>query len=642
VPLITFEPSGKTIDAGPGTPLLEAAVKAGVEIDTPCGGKGACGNCMVKIKSGNADTHDTGILSDDEIAEGYVLACKTIVSSSPLTIEIFDRLGYEDGKFSDSFDDIALIRKDLFPKTWQLDPLVIKWLLNVSLPQNEDVIPDIERITRAIQKDWGNTEPDYVLDVIRKAPDVIRSQDGQVTVTMVRESDRFIVIDIEPGDTTVHSYGIAIDVGTTTIAVQLISQNRGKILGIKTDYNEQIKCGLDIISRINYAREPEKLQELKSLVVNTINRLIRLLCEAREVRSNEIYTAVISGNTTMIHLLLGLNPEYIRIKPYTPVLYRVPYLLAGETGIDINPCSWIYFSPAIGSYVGGDITAGLLCTNLVTDTEEINIYIDIGTNGEIVIGNKDFLLASACSAGPAFEGGGVDNGMRAALGAIERVDVDPATAAPQYITIGNVKPRGICGTGMISLLADLLLTGWITNAGKFNRDRQSEHIRYSGKQGYYILAEGGETANGKPLTISETDIGNIIRAKAAIYSACSLFLKHIGITFDNVNTIYIAGGFGRYIDLSQAAVIGLVPELPHSRFKYIGNASLIGSYMILTSQEYKEKQIYTAKRMTYIDLGSDSEYMNQYTAALFLPHTDLDLFPSVKSALQSIPKKNDS
>jgi uncharacterized 2Fe-2S/4Fe-4S cluster protein (DUF4445 family) len=638
VPVITFEPSGKTIDAEPGTPLLEAAVKAGVEIDTPCGGKGACGNCMVKIKSGHADAHSTGILSDEEIAEGYVLACKTIVLSSPLTIEIFDRIGYEDGKFSDSYDDIALIRKDLFPKTWQLDPLVVKWLIHVSLPQNDDTLPDIERITRTIQKDWGNTELDYTLVVMQKAPDVLRSQNGQVTVTMVREAERFIVIDIEPGDTTVHSYGIAVDVGTTTIAVQLISQNMGKILGIKTDYNEQIKCGLDIISRINYAREPERLQELKSLAVNTINRLIRVLCEARDVNRNQIYTAVISGNTTMIHLLLGLNPEYIRIKPYTPVLYRIPYLLAGEAGIDINPCSWIYFSPAIGSYVGGDITAGLLCTNLVTDTEEINIYIDIGTNGEIVIGNKDFLLASACSAGPAFEGGGVDSGMRAALGAIERVEIDPATAAPEYTTIGNVKPKGICGTGMISLLANLLLTGWITSAGKFNRDRQSGHIRYSGKQGYYIIAEAGKTGSGKPLTISETDIGNIIRAKAAIYSACSLFLKHIGITFDDVNTVYIAGGFGRYIDLSLAAVIGLIPELPYSRFKYIGNASLVGSYMILTSQEFKEKQVYTANRMTYIDLGSDPEYMNQYTAALFLPHTDLDLFPSVKSALQSIPK----
>ncbi len=634
MPVITFEPSDKTIYVEPGTPLLEAAIKADVEIDTPCGGKGACGNCMVKIKSGDADIHDTGMLSDDEIAEGYVLACKTSVSSSPLTIEVFDRIGYEDGKFSNSFDDIALIRKDLFPKTWQFDPLVLKWLIHIQLPQNGDPIPDIERITQAIQKDWGNTNPDYAIDVIRKTPDVIRSQNGQVTVTVVREPERLIVIDIEPGDTTVHSYGIAVDVGTTTIAVQLISQNKGKILGIKTDYNEQVKCGLDIISRINYAREPKKLQELKSLVVNTINRLIRLLCETRDVNRNQIYTAVISGNTTMIHLLLGLNPEYIRIDPYTPVLHHVPYLLAGESGIDINPCSWIYFSPAIGSYVGGDITAGLLCTDLVTDTEEINIYIDIGTNGEIVIGNKDFLLASACSAGPAFEGGGVDSGMRAALGAIERVEVDPETASPQYLTIGNVKPKGICGTGMISLLADLLLTGWITNAGKFNPDRQSEHIRYSGKQGYYKLAEADETANGKPLTISETDIGNIIRAKAAIYSACSLFLNHIGITFDDVNTIYIAGGFGRYVDLSQAAVIGLIPELPNNRFKYIGNASLIGSYMILTSQEFKEKQVYTANRMTYIDLGSDPEYMNHYTAALFLPHTNLDLFPTVKSALR--------
>lgn len=634
MPVITFEPSGKTIEVKPGTPVLKAADNAGIEIDTPCGGKGACGNCMVKIKSGDFSTDSTGILSEEEIAEGYVLACKTSVLTTDLTIDIPDRIGYEEGKFSDNFDDIALIRKDLLPKAWQLNPLIKKRLLRVSQPQNEDALPDIERLTSTIEKEWGKTELSYPLQVIQRLAEVLRSKDGQVTVTMAKDNGRSVVIDIEPGDTTSKSFGLAVDVGTTTIAVQLISLYSGKILGIKTDYNDQIRCGLDIISRINYAREPEKLQELKSLVVNTINRLINQLCKAGMINPNDIYTAVISGNTTMIHLLLGLYPEYIRMNPYTPTLNHVPYLQAGETGIDINPCSLIYFSPAIGSYVGGDITAGVLCTDLATDSEDINLLMDIGTNGEIVIGNKDFLLASACSAGPAFEGGGVDCGMRAARGAIERVEVDPETAAPQYSTIGNIKPRGICGTGMISLLANLILTGWITNAGKFNRNRQSEYIQYSGRQGYYILANTSKTGNGKPLKISETDIGSIIRAKAAIYSACSLFLKHIGITFEDVNTIYIAGGFGRYIDLSHAAVIGLVPELPHSRFKYIGNASLMGSYMICTSEEYKEKQIITSKRMTYIDLGTDPDYMNHYTAALFLPHTDLDLFPAVKSALQ--------
>jgi uncharacterized 2Fe-2S/4Fe-4S cluster protein (DUF4445 family) len=636
VPVIKFEPSGKTIDVKPGTLVSRAADEAGIEIDTPCGGKGACGNCMVKINSGDAAADSTGILSQEETAEGYVLACKTSVLTTDLIIGIPERIGYEDGKFSDNFDDIALIRKDLMPKGWQLNPRIKKRLLHVTQPRNEDALPDIERLTSAIEKEWGKTEVNYPLQVIQRLAEVLRSQDGQVTVTMANDTGRSVVIDIEPGDTTKNSFGLAVDAGTTTIAVQLISQYSGKILGIKTDYNDQIRCGLDIISRINYAREPEKLHELKSLVVNTINRLTDQLCKTGMINPFNIYTAVISGNTTMIHLLLGLNPEYIRISPYTPTLNRVPYLQAGETGIDVNPCSLIYFSPAIGSYVGGDITAGVLCTDLATDSEDINLFIDIGTNGEIVIGNKDFLLASACSAGPAFEGGGVDCGMRAAKGAIERVEVDPDTAAPQYATIGNIKPKGICGTGMISLLANLLMTGWINNAGKFNRNRQSNHIQFSGRQGYYLLAEAGKTGNGKPLRISENDIGSIIRAKAAIYSACSLFLKHIGITFDEVNTIYIAGGFGRYIDLSHAAVIGLLPELPHSRFKYIGNASLMGSYMICTSEEYKEKQINTSKRMTYVDLGTDPDYMNHYTAALFLPHTDLDLFPSVKSALRDM------
>ncbi|MCU0646299.1 MAG: ASKHA domain-containing protein, partial [bacterium] len=342
---------------------------------------------------------------------------------------------------------------------------------------------------------------------------------------------------------------------------------------------------------------------------------------------------------TMIHLLLGLKPEYIRLEPYTPTLLETPNLKAGEISIEINPEAYVQISPAVGSYVGGDITAGLLCTDIASDSEAVNLFLDIGTNGELVIGNRDFLLACACSAGPAFEGGGIKFGMRAAFGAIEGVEVERETGKAFYWTIGNVKPKGICGSGIISLLANLFLTGWIDAAGKLNRVRSSPFIQFEGRQARYIIVPSEESSTGEAISLSELEIDNIIRAKAAIYSACSLMLRQVGLNFDDLANIYIAGGFGRFIDLEKAITIGMLPDLPLEKFKYIGNASLMGSYLVLISQESRQKQIELAKRMTYLELSTDPTYMEQYTGALFLPHTNEELFPNICRVLNDKAKQ---
>lgn len=634
MPKITFLPLRKTVNVRPGTELLEAASKADVEIPVSCGGNGTCGKCLVRIDSGEVDFTSSGILSRTEKSEGYVLACKTRVLDKPIKVFVPEQIEDKEGKFTDTYDDIGLVRQELFPKNWQFDPLAVKWVVDVPPPKPEDGLSDLDRLTRRLQLEWGKKEFVFPLDIIRQVADILRIQDGKVTVTFVRGADRHHVVGIEPGDSTFRQYGIAVDIGTTTVAVQLVFQPLAKSIATRTDYNDQIKCGLDIISRINYAKSPERLAELRLLVLKTINRLIKKASASQKIKTEEICNAVISGNTTMIHLLLGLNPDYIRLDPYTPTILNTPNLSAVDIGIDINPKSWIYISPGVGSYVGGDITAGLLCTDLASDTEDINLFIDIGTNGEIVVGNSDFLMGCACSAGPAFEGGGIRDGMRASLGAIERVEIDPETGMASYSTIGNVKPRGICGTGMISLLANLLLTGWIDSAGKLNRTRACRAISVSGRHAIYTVVPSEESDTSKPIIISELNIENIIRAKAAIYSANTLLLEQIGIRFEDITNIYIAGGFGRFLDLKMATVIGLIPDLPTEKFKYIGNASLIGSYMILVSQDYKEKQLKLANRMTYIDLGKDPNYMDKYTAALFLPHTDLDSFPSVKPLMK--------
>jgi uncharacterized 2Fe-2S/4Fe-4S cluster protein (DUF4445 family) len=632
MPTVEFRPSGRTVQVPPQSELLDAARQAGVEIEAPCGGKGTCGKCIVRVAKGDVDSDSFGMLPHAPVAEKYVLACRTRVLEDDITIEVLEQATLEGGKFAPE-DETHLVRRELLPKQWQFDPLAVKWLLKVAPPRLDDGLSDLDRLTRAIQAAWGKLPVEYSLLGIREMADTLRAKDWLVTVTIVRDSGRLHVINIEPGDTTPRHYAIAVDIGTTTVAVQLIDLAVAQVVGARSDYNDQIVCGLDVISRINYARRPDRLQELRTRVLGTVNRLVHQVAKSHGVEPHEISNAAVSGNTVMTHLLLGLNPKHLRLAPYTPTLLRVPYLRDSEIGIEINPQAWIHFSPCVGSYVGGDITAGILCTDLATDTEEINLFIDIGTNGEIVVGNNSFLMACACSAGPAFEGGGIECGMRASAGAIEKVWIDRETGISRYSTVGDIRPRGICGSGMIDLVASLFLTGWIDAAGKYERRRPCPSIRVEGRRASYTIASAEESATGKPIVITEIDIENIVRTKASIYSACALMLSQVGVSFDDLCHVYVAGGFGRFLDLENATAIGLVPDLPREKFHYIGNSSLMGSYMVVVSEEFRQRQLELAQRMTYIELNTDPAYMEQYTGALFLPHTDPTRFPSVKARL---------
>ncbi len=344
------------------------------------------------------------------------------------------------------------------------------------------------------------------------------------------------------------------------------------------------------------------------------------------MKPEKITNASLAGNTTMMHLLLGIPPESIRLEPYTPTIYWIPGYRAADVGIKICDNAPIFFAPAVGSYVGGDISSGLLCTALATESEEMSLFIDIGTNGEIVFGNNEFLMGCACSAGPAFEGGGIEHGMRASHGAIERVCVNPETGMPEISTIGNEPPVGVCGSGMISLIAELFTTGWIDAAGKLDKTRPCAAIEINGKNSKCILADAKHSGKTSAITICEADIDNLIRAKAAIFSACRVLLQKVSMDFEDLSHIYIAGGFGRYMDIEKSIEIGLLPKLPIEKFKFIGNSSIAGAYMTLLSKRHRTLEHELAKKITYIDLSTEHEYMDQYTAALFLPHTDERLF----------------
>lgn len=636
MPKITIQPQNITVTVAPGAILLDALRQAGITVDAPCGGRGTCGKCVVHVSSGGIDSDSRGVLPGDVVDEGYVLACKSRIGNAPAVIEVSGVAARDGGKFTDAYEDLRLIDPHLLPQALTLKPLTRKVHLSVPQPKLGDGLSDLDRLRRSIREQAHFESPHLPLALVHSLADSVRADHGSVTVTLAAAEQHCCrVVAIDHGDTTAWHYGISVDIGTTTIAVMLSSLTDGEVIAARTDYNDQISCGLDVISRINYARRPKGLAELRSRVLDTVNRLISRLCADHEVKCEHIVCAAVSGNTTMTHLLLGLNPEYIRLEPYTPTVLEVPDLSAGDVGLAINPQAVVRISPAIGSYVGGDITAGLLCSEFAGGSEDVCLFIDIGTNGELVIGNHEFLLACACSAGPAFEGGGIECGMRATTGAIERVVVDPQSGICRFWAIGNSPPRGICGSGMISLLAQLLTSGWIDAAGKFDRSRPSPAIRIDGRQASYLLAPAGQSATGAELCISELDIDNIIRAKAAIYSACGLMLDQVGMNFDHVARIYIAGGFGRFLDIDKARIIGLVPDLPLEKFHYLGNASLSGSSMLLISQEHRTRQHALSRRMTYVELSTDPAYMDQYTAALFLPHTDLERFPSVRALLQN-------
>ena len=653
MPKVVFQPSGKTLSVRPGSELLDVARQADVEVDSPCGGKGACGKCVVNITAGEVDSDSLSVLPAAAVAAGHLLACRTRILDTPVVVEVPQQAAKEEGQIPEE-DETYMIRGELLPKEWEFDPLAVKWLIKVPPAQLDDGLSDVERLVRAIQLEWGRKEK-LPLDSLRLFEDLrsmlvavevplgaivglaetLRAHGGLITVTMVRAGRKLHVVRVEPGHEPDRHHAIAVDVGTTTVTVQLIDLANARILATRSGYNNQVTCGLDVISRINYALKSNGLDVLRSRALETVNTLIDRLCRQNEITSQNIYSVYISGNTTMTHLLLGLDPQFIRIAPYTPTIYQAPNVTAVELAIQVHPLAPVLVSPCVGSYVGGDIAAGLLCSDLAYDGETISLYMDIGTNGELVLGNRDFLVACACSAGPAFEGGGLGCGMRAAYGAIDSVEIDPQSGLASYTTVGNGSPRGICGSGVISLLSKLFLTGWLDPSGKLNRDRPSPAIRIAGRRARYILVPAENSHTGQPIYLTEVDIEHIIRAKAAVYAACKLMLDQVGITFLDIATVYISGGFGRFLDINSAKVIGLIPDLSNDTFRYLGNASLIGTYMVLVSEKHRRLLSTTARRMTYMELNTDPSYMDQYSAALFLPHTDLAFFPSVR------PRRND-
>ncbi|HLC15924.1 MAG TPA: ASKHA domain-containing protein, partial [Thermodesulfovibrionia bacterium] len=497
-------------------------------------------------------------------------------------------------------------------------------------PSLDDNISDVERLKRALLE-HGFTEVEVPHRVLTDLARTLRESDWKITISFLETPCRREVVRVAPGRGDMCRYGLAIDIGTTTVVVYLVYLVNGKLVDSASTYNYQIIYGEDVISRIVYATEGGGLFELKDAVITDINSLIEPLKEKYQLSPDCIDSIVIAGNTTMTQLFFGLDPSSIREEPYVPTATVYPIASAGRLGLNVTPDAPLYALPCVASYVGGDIVAGVLASRL-HKSEEIKILIDIGTNGEIVVGNSEWLITTACSAGPCFEGGGLKYGMRATNGAIDRIVIHPNTLEPEINVIGGGMPEGICGSGIIDALAEMYLKGVISQKGKISKDLDSKNI-IRGEEGLeYILYKDDK----KEVTITEADIDNIIRAKAAIYSGFTVLLQEVGLGFESITKIYIAGGFGKFLDIQKAIIIGMLPDLELERFEYLGNTSVTGAYLCLLSEALRKEAEEIAHRMTSVELSVSRTFMDEYVSGLFLPHTNIEAFPTVEKLMKKM------
>lgn len=630
---ITFFPDNKTIEVPQDVSVLKAANMLDIHINASCGGKATCGKCVVSIKEGEFETEQSSHLSREETGRGHVLSCQThALTDLVVDIPLESRMqkGHKIATGASSYN----LQEKFREICGEIVPRTKKFCITLPPPNLTDNISDLERLKRELARAGYGTEHFHCNHaLLRKMGRVLRDSNWKVNVTLYETGTALELLELQPCVTGQKRYGVAVDVGTTTVVVYLVDMKDGHIIDRGSTYNAQVRCGDDVITRIVYATEMGGLQELQRLVIENVNTLISDMARKHGVAIDLIDNIVIAGNTTMTHLFYGIDPAHIREEPYIPTATVFPLVRARSLGLKLNEQTLLYSAPCVASYVGGDISAGVLAAQL-HKREDVCIFIDVGTNGEIVLGNHDWMMTAACSAGPCFEGSGIKHGMRAMEGAIEAVTVDPRTLEPAFEVIGGVKPIGICGSGMIDALAEMYLSGVIDQQGKIREDLKHPRIRLGDHGLEYVLAWRVETGINKEIVLTEVDLDNLIRAKGAIYAGFTTLLAEMGMTFDDITKLYIAGGFGNYINVERAITIGMLPDMPMDKFEFLGNTSATGAYFTLLNDDLRKELEEIASKMTYMEFSVARSFMDEYMSALFLPHTDIGAFPSVKALME--------
>ena len=622
------------IDANPGDNLLELARRANVAIDAPCSGNGSCGKCRVKLLEGQLDTIPSRHISDEEFSEGWRLSCNcTVVGDVTVLVPDIASAYQSRMKTADlsSPQEVAIFtacQDSLKEAGIAFTNSCRAVTVTVAEPTLDDTMPDNERLTWALQEALGVDKVRIPYTVMTRLASTLRENGFTVCVKGMVEDDIFTCMDIcAPDDRKI--VGCAIDIGTTTVTMVLCDLETGELLAKGSSGNGQIRYGADVINRIIESSRTGGRKKLQDAIVKeTLTPIIANLCKTAGISARSILRLCIGANTTMNHLLLGVDADPVRMEPYIPSFFSWEGLTAQDLKLPANPLAPILIAPTIGSYVGGDITAGTLAAGL-WNCDEMRLFIDLGTNGELVFGNRDFLMSCACSAGPAFEGGDISCGMRATDGAIEAATIDADTMEPSFTVIGEPgqKVVGICGSGIIDIISELFRTGIINARGLFAREG-SRVKRDQHGMGRYVLAAPEESETGREVAINEVDIDNFIRAKGAIFSAIETLLNSVDMTVDMIDTVYVAGGIGSGINMKNAVNIGMFPDVELEKFQYIGNSSLTGAYAMTVSDQAAAKCTEVAANMTYLELSTYPGYMDSFVAACFLPHTNAGLFPN--------------
>ncbi len=634
MPQVTFTPDGATVSVSSGENLLRAAMLADVPVSASCGGNGTCGKCRMIVEQGAVDALPSTKLSDAQLESGYVLAClSTITEDVSVLIPPESRPGTAPVRGESLRRPNVVLsaheHAERLPRGTSVPP-VSKRVVRMAPPDLTDNLSDASRFKQALKRQHGIRDATIGLPALRELSGAAREGGWVVTASAAEPCNTMPMISgFQAGDTTARQYAVAVDVGTTTVEVALVDLISGDVVASRSEYNAQVARGDDVISRVIAASKPDGLEDLNQLVVGTIRDLVQASLDEAGVLAEDIVSYYVAGNTVMTYLLLRISPEFVRVSPFTSTATSFPWMRAQDIGLPSGRSTRMHVVPCPASWLGGDVVSGLIAAGIPW-TEKLTLFIDVGTNGEIVLGNKEWLVSCSCSAGPTFEGGGILHGMRAAQGAIEQVRVDDETLAPMIMTIGATKPLGICGSGLIDCVSELFMCGALERDGRFCTDLDSAHL-VSGEQGFeYVLVPAEESGTGRAIVLTEGDVKNLMRAKAAFHAGVGVLIESLDLSLDAIEEVVIAGGFGHYLDLRRVMAIGMVPEIAPERFVFLGNTSLLGAKLLSGSREALLTARRVAESITYLELSVNAGFMEHYTSALFFPHTNTALFPQTE------------
>ncbi len=623
-PTVVFGPSGRKTTIERGAFILEAADRVGIRITSDCGGQGQCGKCRVIISGkgalGRLTASELVHLRRFDVDIGYRLACQAVIIND-IVVKVPRESRIGERKF----------QAEGLERAVDINPMGRKTHLTISDVIMQERKPTTEKILHALEES-GLQDIRFSRWALRNLPDDLESAGKGLTATIW---DGVEIISVESGDTSNRLFGVALDIGTSKIVGHLVDLFDGGTLAVASFGNPQDVYGEDVMSRISFAiKAPENTERLHRLLINGVNQVLQMLCSEADVEPQEVYEAVVVGNTLMHHLFHGLRPDSLAHAPFAPLIRKGMKTDAGKLGAFIHQVGVLYTPPLVAGFVGSDGVADLLATGMY-DSKEPALLVDIGTNTEVFAGDRTGLEACSCASGPAFEGAHISHGMKAMSGAIERLRIDPETYEVTYKTIGSIEPVGICGSAMIDALAEMWRCGLVDRFGHLNLDAETQRMKVTGTRGEYVLVSPEATRTGKEITINQNDIQELLLAKAAIYAACTIMLKRKGLRSDDILSVYVAGAFGANLDPWNAITIGMLPEVPPEKISFVGNTAVTGAKMILLSKEAMRTAERTLDRISYHELSLNPDFNKEFLDAVFIPHRDQGRFPTTRRAPHS-------